>query len=120
MASSAQFVQMIIGQTLMASTSTKKFYSGWFSRQGNAATMVVEILHNVTAGIEVRVQTKNSEDADGAASYATGSAITATSNAAPVSGRFTGFKELVRFEYAVTDTSGWVHFRVLNPSWETN
>jgi len=120
---------LAIGQTLLVgSFDGVRFYSPWFLREGNAATMTVEIIAmsgsvSPTATLTVRVQTKNSEDADPAQGGGLASGThTLTANALGVeSGRSHSYKELIRFEYAVTGSAGgWVHFRMLSPAWELN
>ena len=118
----------VIGQVLTVGT----FYSPWFPRGGNGASMTLDVIaiNGTSTAIQVTVETKNSEDADNeidASTWASGS-VTAVGTDTWTAGEEggdaanQGFLELVRFKYAVTSSDGWgnVLFRMLNPSWFTN
>lgn len=97
-------------------------YTGpWFSRQSDAATFVAQTLHiGTNCRLVVTVEHKNIEDADSAAAtVATFSTISAVGTSVQSA---TGLKELVRFVYTVSTTSGtdWVHYRMLAPIWQPN
>ena len=111
---------MIIGQTVFGGT----FYSPWFPRQGDSAVFTAESI-NSFGTLTFKMQTKNREQADSAASYVSGasSSIYGTINTGSFIGTAMGtaLLELVRFEYTIASaTSNWVHFRVLPPAWRMN
>lgn len=127
---------MIIGQVLHAingADGTETYYfSPWFGRGGNLMGLVADII--ATEGLKefgVTVQTKNTEDADpgtGLTSEMVVNPVTAgTHNSvvgATLPGATAGALELVRYrfrlEVAGTTADGWIHFRMLNPTWLTN
>ncbi len=119
-------------------SSVKIYYSPWMPAGGNGATMCCEVVaaHRLD-GFDITVQTKNSDQSDKDATppylgadkpvtlstetrtdFSVGTKISDTVNA--------GFKELYRYKYIVTGDigvgtgNGYVHFRMLNPSWLTN
>lgn len=116
---------MIIGTTLLAkSPAVTVVYSPWFPRRGDAMTFVLDVIAIDNATIEVSVYTKNSEDIDPGV-LASGSAIAenAPTGTAGAIARVFGLEEWLRFRYEVTadmDPDGFVHFRMREPSWETN
>lgn len=118
---------MIIGETVCArGEQATVVYSPWFQRLGNAATFILDVIASSGSNctVTVLVQTKNSEDADPAPGG--GGAAGGTFNqvgAGPEEHRNFNFKELLRFEFTVAASGSdieWAHFRMLNPSWETN
>jgi hypothetical protein len=114
---------MIIGQTLMGSSST--YYSPWFPRQGDTAVFSAQIIAiSATSTLTVVVDTKNTENTDTEATQPANGTFTGSTAIVISSGPSTpvvGLKELVRFKYTVSDASSkFCHFRVLPPSWERN
>ena len=116
---------MILGQTMPCQEGGVTMYSAWIARRGNAATFVCETIgvSSKDLAFDVSVQHKNEGDDDSAAtaaaSFATIDAVGTTTV------RFAGLKELVRFQYVAASDGpvpedDWVHFRMLNPNWETN
>jgi hypothetical protein len=140
---------MFIGQTLTAEnvntdgstvvSDESIVYSPWFPRGGNAGTIATEILvisraatdgsSSSTPKLEMTVQTKNTDQADSAATDK-GSAESASTGAMKVEPSVaTGLLELVRIKFRLYDSESinpflprtfYVVFRALNPSWETN
>ena len=123
---------MPIGQVLLSSDgNTDVYFSPWFSRGGNKATFVCDLI--ATAGLDdlsIQVQTKKAEDDDanstdvgGTESISLGTINTqiAFQRGETLSGVSQGFEQLVRFKYSLTassgETAGWAHFRMLNASW---
>ncbi len=113
----------LIGQTVVGDDQlpAATYYSPWFSRGSDAATFFLQTLHVSTNGqVIVTIEHKNMADADSAAStaatFSTASAVGTIGMAA------TGLKELVRFKYAVSASSGsaWLHIRMLPPMWQPN
>ena len=117
---------MIIGTTLLAKSSSAAtvVYSPWFPRRGDAMTFVLDVISIDNATIDVSAYTKNSQSIDpGTAASGTSISETATTGTAPASARVNDLLEWVRFKYEVTadpGTDGFVHFRMREPSWETN
>jgi hypothetical protein len=111
---------MIIGQTVFGGT----FYSPWFPRQGDSGVFTAESINSLGT-LTFKIQTKNKDQADTAAAYA--SAASSNIFGTVSTGSFLGtvmgtmLLELVRFEYTISSsTNNWVHFRVLPPAWRTN
>lgn len=125
---------MIIGQTLHAlngSPATTTYYTPWFSRGGNLLGVAADIIQfeDIDTFIVV-VETKNSEQDDKAASALKTENITPSIGihkfkaGVVLSSGDPGVLELVRyrFDLSVTssETDGWIHVRMLNPTWLTN
>lgn len=113
----------LIGQTVVGDDSlpAATYYSPWFSRLADAATFLLQLLHVSTNGqVIVSIEHKNLADPDSAATtaatFSTASAVGTFEKAA------SGLKELIRFKYAVSASSGsaWIHQRVLSPIWQPN
>lgn len=119
---------MLIGQTVLAPVSnTRNYYSPWFPRQGNACTVVIEVLRasGALATFDCQVQTKNKEDDDNPGATPVGSAIpvsSSTTASVTTTAPRSEFKELVRYKYTLAGSGAmrWVHFRALAPIWERN
>jgi len=108
---------MIIGQTLMALDDGTLRYGDWVPRQGNACLASWEIVNN-SGGLDTKliVQTKNTEDADEAASEL--GALDSIPGPGQVALLVSGCLELVRYAYNIKGSPGdWVHLRGLPPSW---
>ena len=121
--------KMIIGQTVLAPTSTgATYYSPWFPRQGNSFQVAIQYLNSSGAlSFNCKVQTKNREDSDAAPPVTTllTVAVGTSTQGAITTGsttRAVDCLELVRYAFEVTGTSAlqWLHFRVLAPIWEPN
>ena len=113
---------MLIGQTLMADDAAVTVaYSPWFSRQGNSATFVLEVIASYDAQVSAVIQTKNTDDTDAGATSLTPVTKTGVGRAEI---RNSGFDELVRYKFEVSTagaaTEGYAHCRMLDPIWETN
>jgi hypothetical protein len=109
---------MFEAQLLYGATSPGlQVYSPWFPRRGDNAIFTIDFI-NGAATVKVEVFSKAAaEPGDG--TQVTGS-FTASSSSSPpqVSGSFSGFKELVRYRYSVTDASTkFALFRMLAPVW---
>lgn len=131
---------MIIGETLMSSdNSTVKTYFGpWMAAEGNLAVVACEVVNTTNLqSFTVTVQTKNSEQSDKDAANPAGGASNVITLSTETLTKFNvgaklsdtvndGFKELYRYKYSVTGAlaigagNGYVHFRMLNPSWVTH
>lgn len=116
---------MILGQSMPCKGGGIAMYSAWLPRQGNSATFVCHVIGASSANLvfDVTVQHKNLGDDD---SGATGAGSFSTiSSTGTYTLHVSGLKELVRFQY-VADSAipaafeDWVHFRMLNPNWESN
>ena len=124
---------MILGDLLVNGAVAT---SPWFERFGDAATFFCEVLvqttatnvggESATAQITVAIETKNCEDDDDSATQLAADTSAATG---VFKIRAQGFKELVRFAYAVAyapeldpapEDSGFIQFRMLPPAWEDN
>jgi hypothetical protein len=113
----------LIGQSVVGDDNLPAavYYSPWFSRGSDAATFFLQLLHVSTNGqVIVTIEHKNLADPDSAAStaatFSTASAVGTFDKAA------SGLKELIRFKYSVSATSGsaWLHLRALPPIWQPN
>ena len=118
--------ERVIGDTVFegadsSTTPKSSLYSPWFPRGGDAAVFTLEVISINGLTLTWVVETKNSEDANSAASTV-GSAVTATTTGLKYTATLTGFEELVRFRYDTGSSASmdWVHFRALNPSWAYN
>ena len=128
---------MHIGQVLMAAENGGPYYSPWFSRGGNAATFVCDLIATFggATGLTITIETKNSEQDDKAAGDGTNptwgpwSVITIGNTNVFQAGSLLsdlvnqGFLELVRFKIEIEGGIGagaGVHYRMLNPSWLGN
>lgn len=131
---------MIIGQVLMCTdnSAVKTYYSPWMPSEGNCAVMCCDVIAcNLLSACAITVQTKNSDqsDKDAATPYlGSSNSITLTAETMtefPVGTKISdttnaGFKELYRYKFVVTGDAGFgtgngfVHCRMLNPSWLTN
>jgi hypothetical protein len=103
---------MILGRTLMASTSS--YHSEWQTAAGAAATFVLEVLAiGANTEFSVFVETKNEDDTD--------AQLVSLEELAPISttgvtvAAASGIKQLVRLRYVVGGTGSlrFVHFRWL-------
>jgi hypothetical protein len=120
---------MLIGQTLLIphTGSTIDYFGPWMPRQGDALTVVCEILKESNTGWEfsLYLETKNSEDRDSDLTNLTGGnpalAVTTTGTHQATA---SGCLELVRYRYAVSAESAgqdrWIHFRMNPPLWQPN
>lgn len=122
---------MIIGHSLVSNSNNPgvTYYSPWFSKLGNSATFVCDIIQFADiAALEITVETKKLEESDdGASAVGSAASITLTANVRTSFERggglaAAGFEELVRFKYVVKQAAspsylGFIHFRMLNPSW---
>jgi hypothetical protein len=110
---------MLIGQTLYGRSIIA--YSPWFSRNGNRGLFSAEVLLvDGGGGVQLSMESKNSEDVDSAAATV-GTSAYIPSGVGTVLG--TNLKELVRYKYTVNasgTSTAWVHFRVLPPAWLPN
>lgn len=129
---------MVFGQTIRAPLSgAATYFSPWFPRQGSKAVFACNLI--ASAGVdtlEITVETKKPESdntaanildvAGGAASISlTADSTTPFERGLPVDGTGStqGFLQLVRFKYVLTsdtDFRGWVHFRMLNTTWDSD
>ena len=127
---------MMLGEALFATNATIT-YSPWFESCGDGAVFACEIMAiqregdpptgNVTAHLEIEVETKSTADDDA-------STITLTRQdsgeawgdlfVGVITARYSGFKDLVRFKYLmildVQAISLSAHFRMLPPMWQAN
>src|SRR5436853_791084 len=96
---------MFDAQLLYGATSPGlQVYGPWFQRRGDNAIFTIDFIGGA-ASVKVEVFTKALADT-GDGTQVSGS-FSATSSSSPpqVSGSFSGFKELVRYRYSVTDAS---------------
>ena len=114
---------MIIGQIVEKKPSTVTRYEGpWTARRGDRASYAIELIEQSNGGdFRFKVETKNSEDADSAATNLT-SDITVGTTAGLVETSATGAKEWVRYViFTVNDgDAGFIAFRTLDPQWAEN
>ena len=109
----------VIGQVLIEGT----FYSPWFPAGGDGAEFTFMVMAG-TGSLTVEVETKKSEDDDGAAiplgsaSGGVGTPVTFPAGHALGTTGAPGFFDLVRLKYTVSE--GSVHMYVNNPSWYRN
>jgi len=109
----------IIGEVIFEGYTT--FYSPWFPRGGDDAVFILETFDISGLTLTWTFWTKNAEDTDASATQV-GSAETITAAGLKETSLLSGFKELVRYKFSTgaTPSMDWVHFRVLNPSWQYN
>lgn len=112
---------MIIGRTVLNGLTC---YSPWFPRQGDGATLAVEIMGRSGAGLDLTVETKNDDEVDRSAVAATAvSAFPASITTTGVTtADYESFREVVRLRVDVSggNTYDGVHLRILSPSWLRN
>jgi hypothetical protein len=130
---------MILGQVIRAvQGGTSTYYSPWFPRLGTRAVFACNpIGFSEVEFLKIKTQTRKAEDENlltttikdvGAAemvSLASADSVHTFLRGNPIdgSGSGQGFLDLVRFVYEVKSNSskrGWVHFRMLDPTWETD
>lgn len=109
---------MIIGETIEASTSDPQVYwTPWFPRQADNGAFTFERIHSTLGAAEaVTVYTKSAEDA-GTGSPATDGSFTQIGSTRFFEAVATELQDLVRFRILLRDTTGWLHFRFLPPTW---
>ena len=126
---------MFFGQVLRAVTGdVSTYFSPWFARQGTRAVFACDYIASVELNFfKIQVQTKKQEDDNesgvvksvgalatmsaGVTPFLRGNLIDASEAATQ------GFLDLIRFVYTVKSNStkrGWVHFRMLDPTWESD
>jgi len=114
---------MLIGQTILAPTSDTLYYSPWMPRQGDAFTVVIQVLQvsGTLLAFNCDVETKNNEESDSDATMP-GSTMAITATAGAVSTQaFSRAKELVRYVFTLKGSGAqWVHFRSNPPIWQPN
>jgi hypothetical protein len=130
---------MFFGQTLVAESVSDGISvlvqdtavtSPWFDRRGDSALFTIDVSNmSIIAPtsepqLTVSIETKNTEDLDSAATPVT-SMVIGGSGISQVQG--TGLKELVRYQYVLTDVGSdpiartfFVIFRMLDPEWFSN
>lgn len=110
----------LIGETIVREATDSTTYTGfWMPRLADEATYGVDVVGATGAIFEIAVQTKNSEDADSAAT------VLGSFNTMAASGvtKWTesGAKEWVRYVIKPTgSTAGMAHFQFLAPQWVYN
>ncbi|MBK9386022.1 MAG: hypothetical protein IPN34_14520 [Planctomycetes bacterium] len=106
--------QLLISKTTVGT----KVYSPWFPRQSDNATFQVEVVQRSdNATLKVEAVHKNSEDT-GNGTEVTPAIVAAATAVDIYSAEITALKEMVRFKFTVTGTTGeWVLFRMLPTSW---
>jgi hypothetical protein len=113
---------MILGELLHAATIAA--YSPWFERQADAAVFCLRVVATCRGGtgFGVNVETKNTQDADSAASKIGSFAVSVPAVAGTYStGVLKDMKELVRYAYSETGAADeWVHFQMMDPEWLWN
>jgi hypothetical protein len=116
---SGETKMMACGEVLMAGSSG--VHSPWFERFGDTATFFGQVIAIRDAVLTIEIQTKNRDEPDSAATALGSIEMTAVG---VDSTRVTSMRELVRFEYAVSNVglvppeANYAHFRMLPPAWE--
>jgi hypothetical protein len=126
---------MLLGSTLYSHDADGlTYYGAWFPRGGNSAVFVCDTINAGNLGsCQVTVETKKAEEDDSAAT-AVGAAAslsivannrTSFERGTGITGA--GFEDLVRFKYVVKHDGafpgpelGYIHFRMLDPSWASD
>lgn len=113
----------LIGQTVLGDDNlpAATYYSPWFPRQSDAATFFLQTLFVSTNGqVIVTIQNKNETDADSSAT--TAATFSTASSVGTIEKAASSLKELIRFKYAVSASSGtaWLHIRMMPPMWQPN
>ena len=106
---------MVVGTTLIVSTTGAAYYSPTFPRGGEAALFSVEVTQVHSVSFTVDVEHRNEEDT----TWTSAGAFTAVTATGVSTKDITGIKELVRLKYTVTGTAGsaMVHFIMPAPAW---
>lgn len=107
---------MIIGQTINADYgAVREHFTPWFPRVADNAAFTFQRIFS-TLGIEevVEVFHKNAEDSGTGSSVASFAQLGSTDL---YEAACAGLKEMVRFRIQIKDTTGWLHFRFLSPTW---
>ncbi len=106
---------MVVGTTLMVSTTGAAYYSPTFPRGGEAALFSVEVtqVHMVTFTVDV--EHRNEEDT----AWTSAGAFTGVTAVGVSTKDVTGIKELLRLKYTVAGSAGssMVHFIMPEPAW---
>ena len=110
----------ILGETITRKSSeTAKYYGFWMPRGGDQATYGVEVIRASSSGFQVFIQTKNSDQADSAAS--TLGSAQALSSTGVTKWTVSGAKEWVRYVIEPTGANTPIlQFQFLAPQWATN
>ena len=109
---------MIIGQTIHGDSEASRIYlTPWVLRRADRAKFAYERIHTTLSSAEAfAVLHKDAEDA-GSGTVATGGTFSQISSSGIFEASPTDLKEMVRFRLTISPASGWLHFRILPPTW---
>lgn len=110
----------ILGETITRrSSDSTKYYGFWMPRGGDQGTFGVDVIRASTSGFQVLVQTKDSDQADAAATtLGSAQALTATGI---TKWTVSGAKEWVRYVIEPTASNTPIlQFQFLAPQWTPN
>jgi hypothetical protein len=113
---------LILGQTLVGKSPTV-FYGFWMPAGGNKLIASIDvILVSAASQFTLKIQTKNSEDADpGSGSNIIGSQSINSTTPGVFKAEGTNAKEWIRYLLTADDASdNYIHFQYLNPQWVPN
>jgi hypothetical protein len=111
---------IVAGDTLIGGTTA---HTEWEDTLGDAVTCFVEVIaYGATNGLDVTIQTKNSDETDAQAVTATGGTFATITQTGTFHKRATGMKQLYRLRFVVSSggegDEKFVHVRRLAPAWE--
>lgn len=110
----------ILGETLTRKSSdSTNYYGHWMPRDGDQGTFCVEVIRASSSGFQVLVETKDSDQADSAATtLGSAQALTATGL---TKWTVSGAKEWVRYVIQPTGSNTPIlQFQFLAPQWTPN
>jgi hypothetical protein len=130
---------MLFGHTIRApyDSGSATYFSPWFPRQGTKAVFACNLInYGGVSTFAISVETKKIADDNEAANIQdvtggstnvtlTADSVTAITRGIKLDGSESvqGFQELVRLKYVLTSAAsarGWVTFRMLDTTWETD
>ncbi|MGK0155709.1 MAG: hypothetical protein ACI9SE_002674 [Neolewinella sp.] len=110
---------MIIGQTIQGdSRNNITFFTPWFSRAEDNAVFGYERIWSTLGTAEtVKVFHKLTEDPGTGTVPTSGGTFAQLGSTGVFQAEPSDLKELVRFQITLFTTTGWLHFRFLEPNW---
>lgn len=111
---------MLLGETIQSNTANRDHYGFWMAAGGNDGVAGVEVFHYFGSfGHTVSLQTKKSDEADGAAVSVGSASIGA---AGIVKFNVTNAKDLVRYRihFDLDEGASSLHVQICQPLWSPN
>jgi len=112
---------MLLGETIASPGGDLVYYGDWESADGNDGVAAVEVFRlNVANAFAVHLETKSSDEDDGAAS-GIGSVVLSSTTPQVYKFDVTNAKDLVRYKVvSQEDAPSYLHVQFAQPSWAPN